>query len=566
MKPRPGRSLMQFARPYPWVLPAMVALGLLASVAEGFGIGLLIPIFDEVIGSRASEGEPGLLASQLAGLSDWIAPEYRLIVLGGAVFFLVALKTAIMIANTAVSAWVSSRISHDLRMAVTNRVLQSDFAFVSGVEQGRLVNMLETQAYRMGEAMTVLGGLISAACAVVVFALLLGLLSWQLALLVVAVVLPVSLFVRAMTRRSRRLGEMLVSAHSVLSARVLEVIGSLRTIRLFNGEAAEASRFAAASDTVRRSIFRTDLLTGAIQPSVEFMYVPVFLIVLAYSLGIGVGLPVLFAFLALLYRLQTPLKRLDHARVALSSYRMAVDDLHDFLESSDDHPARTGQRESLPIAESIEFDHVSFQYDGASDPALKDVCLRIRRGDVVAITGASGAGKSTLVNLLCRLYEPTEGRILVDGVPLAELDSHSWRRRIGFAGQDADLLDGSIRDNVALGAPEAPDRAIEHAIAQANATHFIGAMPEGVATPVGPRGRNLSGGQRQRIALARAFVRQPELLILDEATNAVDSVTEAEIQQAIDALAHHGRADRARPQRLPPGPHLHLRHYAANCG
>jgi subfamily B ATP-binding cassette protein MsbA len=515
----------------------MVTLGLLASIAEGFGIGLLIPILDEVIGPRGSGDEPGLLAEQLAGLSDWIAPEYRLIVLGGAVIFLVALKTVIMIANTAVSAWVSSRISHDLRVAVADRVLRSDFAFVSAQEQGRLVNMLETQAYRLGEAMTVLGGLISAACAVVVFAVLLSLLSWQLALLVIAVILPVSFFVRAMTRRSRRLGERLVAAHSVLSARVLEMIGSMRTIRLFNGEPAEADRFARASDKVRRSIFRTGMLTGAIQPSVEFLYVPVFLVVLGYSLGMGIGLPVLFAFLALLYRLQTPLKRLDHARVALSSYRMAVEDLHDFLESSDRHPARTGRRQSLPIAEGIEFDHVSFQYAGAAEPALKDASLRIHRGDVVAITGASGSGKSTLVNLLCRLYEPTAGRILVDGVPLTELDARSWRDHVGFAGQDADLLDGSIRENVALGAPDAPDQAIERAIDQANASAFIATMPAGLDTRVGPRGRNLSGGQRQRIALARAFVRQPDLLILDEATNAVDSVTEAEIQQAIDALA-----------------------------
>jgi ABC-type multidrug transport system fused ATPase/permease subunit len=151
--------------------------------------------------------------------------------------------------------------------------------------------------------------------------------------------------------------------------------------------------------------------------------------------------------------------------------------------------------------------------------------------------GRSGSGKSTLVNLICGLYQPTAGHILVDGVALADLDVRSWRRRIAFAGQDADLLEGTIRDNVAFGSPEASETQVREALRLAHASEFVGALPNGIDTEVGPRGVSLSGGQRQRIALARAFLRAPDLLILDEATNALDGITEAAIQDAIDTLA-----------------------------
>jgi subfamily B ATP-binding cassette protein MsbA len=155
----------------------------------------------------------------------------------------------------------------------------------------------------------------------------------------------------------------------------------------------------------------------------------------------------------------------------------------------------------------------------------------------VALVGGSGAGKSTLINLLCRLYDPTAGEIRVDGVRLVDLDLASWRRRIAIAGQDADLLAGTIRDNIGYGDPEADDARIAAAAEKANIRDFIESLPQGYDTPVGLRGTQLSGGERQRIALARALLRDPEILILDEATNAVDHISEAEIQRTLERLA-----------------------------
>ena len=165
------------------------------------------------------------------------------------------------------------------------------------------------------------------------------------------------------------------------------------------------------------------------------------------------------------------------------------------------------------------------------------MCLSLKAGTVNAIVGDSGAGKSTLIHLLCRLHDPQAGVVRADGIDLRELDLASWRARIAFAGQDAELLSGTVRFNIAYGVDEASDEAVEDAARVAHAHEFIAGLPGGYDAEVGPRGTHLSGGQRQRIALARAILCHPDILILDEATNAVDGVTEMAIQGAIERLS-----------------------------
>ncbi|MFZ9967893.1 MAG: ABC transporter transmembrane domain-containing protein, partial [Steroidobacteraceae bacterium] len=199
---------------YPWAVPTMVLLGLMASLAEGLGIGLLIPALDELLPGSQLGQAPGPLASQLRQWSEWLPADSRLMVLGLAILALVGLKTLTLIANTALTSWVGTRIAHDMRNRLTEAVLGMQYLRATDHPAGHLINLLETQAYRTGEAVAELSRLLVALCTVVTFSILLALLSLQLAIVVALCILPVSVFVWFLTRQSRRLGQVMVEAYS----------------------------------------------------------------------------------------------------------------------------------------------------------------------------------------------------------------------------------------------------------------------------------------------------------------------------------------------------------------
>jgi ATP-binding cassette subfamily B protein/subfamily B ATP-binding cassette protein MsbA len=212
----------------------------------------------------------------------------------------------------------------------------------------------------------------------------------------------------------------------------------------------------------------------------------------------------------------------------------SVDRLNDILTDDDKQFARTGGRPFRSLQRGILLDNVSLQYGSGPAFALRNINLSIPSGHKVALVGPSGAGKSSIADLLVGLYDPTQGQILVDGVDLQEFDLASWQQHLGVVSQDTFLFNASIASNIAYGTPGASREEIERAAALAQAEGFIRALPEGFDTLVGERGYRLSGGQRQRLSLARALLRQPDVLILDEATSALDSHSERLVQEAIE--------------------------------
>jgi subfamily B ATP-binding cassette protein MsbA len=215
----------------------------------------------------------------------------------------------------------------------------------------------------------------------------------------------------------------------------------------------------------------------------------------------------------------------------------SVEAVLELLDRSNKPYLKSGNAPFSGLKKEIAMEAVTFVYgDDSLQPALNRVSFLIPAGSVTAVVGTSGAGKSTLVNLLCRFYDPNAGRITVDGTDLRELSLKDWRRRIGVAGQDAELMTGTVAENIAYGRPEASEEEIRTAAQLANAAEFIEDLPERWDTRVGARGLRLSGGQRQRIGLARALLCKPSLLILDEATNALDSLSETAVQQTLEQL------------------------------
>jgi subfamily B ATP-binding cassette protein MsbA len=234
--------------------------------------------------------------------------------------------------------------------------------------------------------------------------------------------------------------------------------------------------------------------------------------------------------------LQPLVKALDESRVHLVSLGGAVDAVTDLINATKAATVSPGKKPFDGLKKELRFDRVSFRYNSGERPALEDVSVRLPAGKTIALVGHSGAGKTTLVNLVARLYSVESGDLTADGVPLRELDLASWRKRMAFVSQESYLFNASVRDNIAYGNLDASDEEVVEAAKDAEADDFICELPEGYETLLGERGVRLSGGQRQRIALARAVIRKPDILILDEATNALDNISEQAIQEALQRI------------------------------
>jgi ATP-binding cassette subfamily B protein/subfamily B ATP-binding cassette protein MsbA len=245
-------------------------------------------------------------------------------------------------------------------------------------------------------------------------------------------------------------------------------------------------------------------------------------------------LPSLVTFVVALQRLNGTFGNLTQTLLQLKNNSANLDVLNGFLNDKDKQFRSRGGNTFGAIHQGIELRNVSLRYAPELEPALTDINLILPKGQTIALVGSSGAGKSSIADLLAGLYDPSDGVILVDDTNRATFDLVSWQQRLGVVSQDTFLFNASIAENIAFGTPGASRQEIEMAAEQAQAARFIKALPDGFKTLVGERGYRLSGGQRQRLSLARAILRDPELLILDEATSALDSESERLVQQAID--------------------------------
>jgi len=323
-------------------------------------------------------------------------------------------------------------------------------------------------------------------------------------------------------------------------------------VKPFCAETFELKSFQAKSHEVLRGQVKASTMSAAYTSSVELWVFAGTLIVVLFAtpkvLGGALTVGGLVAYLSYLNKLYGPVKKLSKTNLSMQKILASADRVFEVMKVAPE-PGNGLQREGrvLPadwlgsrvpekLSGAVYFERVGFGYE-PDHLILKDFDLQVKPGEVVALVGPSGSGKTTVVNLLLRFYKPTSGRILIDGVPLDLFPVRDLRRQIGFVPQETFLFSGSVRDNIALANPAATDQQVIEAACAANAHEFIMQSPKGYYTQVGERGVQLSGGQRQRIAIARALLRNPRIIIFDEATSQMDAESERLIQEALEEVA-----------------------------
>lgn len=531
------RQLVPLLRPYPWAIPVIVVLGLLTSLAEGIGLSLFIPLLQSAGGLAADDT---WYVDVLQRAFDGFDEEQLLWAVSACIFVAIVVRAVLAYLNRVVLAWLEARVAHRLRSECFEQLLAVEFRFLERAKVGNLVNTIATETWRTTDAVGVLVGLIVTLCTVLVYSGLLLLLSVPLTLTVAAAMLGIAGGVRLLTRRVRGLAAQVTTANAQLAERMVEGISLMAVIRSFGRESSEKQRFDERSEHVRAVSMRVALLSGAVRPVYEVLSGALLVGVLMLVIDDPEMLPALMVFVFVLFRLQPKLTELDEAWVRLKALSGAVRDVTRLLDRSDKPYLTPGTVEPDAVRTAVEFESVTFRYAPNEAAALEDASFQIPAGRVTALVGPSGAGKTTVIKLLLRLYDPTAGVVTVDGRPLQELLHRSWLERIALVSQDVQLFDASVRDNIAYGAPGAAVDDIEEAARRADAHDFIVRLPHGYDTEVGAHGVRLSGGQQQRITLARALIRDPDVLILDEATNSLDSRSERVVQDALE-LMRHGR-------------------------
>jgi subfamily B ATP-binding cassette protein MsbA len=436
--------------------------------------------------------------------------------------------------------WVAQQLIVDLRRAMFGALVRLPTAHYDAATTGATVSKFTYNVTQVtGAATGAVNVIVKDSLAVVGLLGWMLWLNWQLTLLAIVVGPPIAWITRYFSGRLRRMSRAEQAAMGDLNHVLEESIGCHRVVKVFGGQEYEGRRFAQAADKVRR--FQMKIATAAVATVPTTHLVASFAVAAIVYFVIGQAardqttVGGFVSYLAALFMLMPPIKRLTNVNETMQRGLAAAETVFGLIDEQPE--ADRGTIEIGRARGEIEFQRVSFTYPGAARPALAEVTLRIAPGETVALVGASGSGKTTLANLLPRFYEPSHGRILVDGIDILELRLASLRSNIALVSQDIVLFNDSVAANIGYG--RLGDHSEADIVAAADAAHalgFIREMPQGLATLIGEDGVRLSGGQRQRLAIARAFLKDAPILILDEATSALDSESERNVQEALEAL------------------------------
>lgn len=510
-------------------LPLLVSLGL---VAVDAGMGLLLPV---LIRHGIDEG-----VSEMAIGGVWAASVIALI----SVF----VQWAAQVGETRMTGRTGERVLYSLRLKIFAQLQRLGLDYYERELTGRIMTRMTTDVDALSTFLQT--GLVTAFVSVVTFFGIMAALlviDVQLALVVFLTLPPLIIGTFFFRRSSVKAYELARERVSVVNADLQESVSGLRILQAFRREGSGGRRFAEGSDSYRQARIRGQWLISIYFPFVQLLSSVAAASVLVVGAGrVDAGTLTTGALVAYLLYIDlffAPVQQLSQVFDGYQQATVSLGRIQELLQEPTSTKAAAEPLEVLSLRGEIAFEDVDFAYGGSGDPdaeaeeALSAVRLSIPAGQTVAFVGETGAGKSTLVKLVARFYDPTGGRVTVDGTDLRSLDLTSYRHRLGVVPQEAYLFQGTVRDAIAYGRPDATDAQVEAAARAVGAHDMIATLDGGYLHEVAERGRNLSAGQRQLIALARAELVDPDILLLDEATAALDLATEGLVNQATDRIA-----------------------------
>ena len=510
--------LLSYAKPY-WPGFALAALAMLVTAATETAFpALLKPFLDN--------GFAGASSFQV-----WWVPT--------AVLTIFLLRGTSTFLSVYAMNWIANSVLRDLRQAMFNKLLTLPASAFDARSSGQLISRVIAEVNGVTSAATnVVNTLVRDSLILIGLLGWLFWLNWKLTLVVMLLLPFLAGLTLAFSKRMRRVSRDALKATAEMTRSVEEVIFGNRVIKVFQGDQFESGRFKKVNAEFRGQSMRLAIAQALQTPISQLIaaigVAVVLTIALLQSRAGEATVGDFISFVTAMLMMFGPLRHLADVNAQLQRGLASAEAVFELIDEKSERD--TGSQTVGRVRGEIEFQAVSLAYPSSERQVLQEVSVVIRPGETVALVGPSGGGKTSLINLLPRLYEPTAGRVLIDGIAVTDLSLASLRAQIALVSQDVVLFNDSIRNNIAYGATESAEAEVNAAIAAADLSDFVASLPDGADTVIGDRGVRLSGGQRQRIAIARAVLKNAPILLLDEATSALDTKAEASVKAAIDRL------------------------------